>query len=130
MLEARFVFLKKIKRQQALAAGLPRPGPGRVDAFANARLFLFADADARPPSAPVRYPAIWALDNRHWVHWDGNTNSIAERNAGQAAAPYGAIARWRHNLAFTVDSGPWSGTIAQNYQPVLAAHGEPPPVEE
>jgi mono/diheme cytochrome c family protein len=84
MLEARFVFLKKIKRQQALSAGLPKPGPGRVDAFANARLFLFADADARPPSAPVRYPAIWALDNRHWVHWDGNTNSIAERNAGQA----------------------------------------------
>jgi hypothetical protein len=84
MLEARFVFLKKIKRQQALSLGLPKPGPGRVDAFANARLFLFSDADARPPSAPVRYPAIWALGNRHWVHWDGNTNSIAERNAGQA----------------------------------------------
>jgi hypothetical protein len=84
MLEARFVFLKKIKRQQALSAGLPKPGPGRVDAFASARIFLFGDADARPPSAPVRYPAIWSLDNRPWVHWDGNTNSLAERNVGQA----------------------------------------------
>src|SRR5262245_7018854 len=84
MLEARFVFLKKIKRQQALSAGLPEPGPGRVDAFASARIFLFGGTDARPPSAPVRYPAIWSLDNRHWVHWDGNTNSLAERNVGQA----------------------------------------------
>ena len=55
-----------------------------MDAFASARIFLFSDADARPPSAPVRYPAIWSLDNRHWVHWDGNTNSLAERNFGQA----------------------------------------------
>jgi hypothetical protein len=84
MLEARFAFLKKMKAQQALGMGLPSPGPGRVDAFASARNFLFGGDDARPASAPVRYPAIWTLDNRRWVHWDGNTDSISERNAGQA----------------------------------------------
>jgi len=82
MLEARIIFLQKLKRQKDLTA--VKPGPGRVDAFGSARLFLFSDADARPLNAPVRYPAIWTLGNRHWVHWDGNTNSISERNAGQA----------------------------------------------
>jgi hypothetical protein len=55
-----------------------------VDAFGSARIFLFGKAEAKTLAAPVRFPAIWTLDNRHWVHWDGNTNSISERNAGQA----------------------------------------------
>lgn len=46
------------------------------------------------------------------LNTDGSFSSIV----GQSAPPQGAVARWRHNLGFTLDSGPWSGTVAQNYQ--------------
>ena len=39
---------------------------------------------------PVRFPILWGLDRR-WLHWDGNTNSVMERNVGQAMG-LGAVA--------------------------------------
>jgi hypothetical protein len=84
LLEARIVFLRKIQHLQTYNGVVPKAGPGRVDAFASARNFLFDPADAVAPDAPVRFPSIWDLSNRHWFHWDGNTNSIFERNVGQS----------------------------------------------
>src|SRR5262249_53466924 len=52
---------------------------------------LFSDEDAIPASSPVRYPAIWGLDSLRWLHWDGNTNSVMERNIGQSLG-LGALA--------------------------------------
>ncbi|HZT30802.1 MAG TPA: di-heme-cytochrome C peroxidase [Bryobacteraceae bacterium] len=69
------------------------PGPGRVDAFGAARNFLFPKY-AMKMQSPVSFPYIWSVpDNTRekwtakstgWIHYDGNTNSILERNIGQA----------------------------------------------
>ncbi|HUR56055.1 MAG TPA: di-heme-cytochrome C peroxidase, partial [Gemmataceae bacterium] len=83
LLLARLSFLKRLRALDAHGATAPRPGFGRVDAFTSARNFLFDPSEARAPSAPVRYPFLWGLDKR-WLHWDGNTMSVMERNVGQA----------------------------------------------
>ena len=90
LLLARLEFVKRLGGQGASGPTGARPGFGRVDAFTNARNFLFGKEDARSPIAPVRYPILWGLDKR-WLHWDGNTMSIMERNMGQALG-LGAVA--------------------------------------
>jgi hypothetical protein len=55
----------------------PASGPGRNDAFGLLSAVLFG----RPqPYAPVKYGLVWNLENRPWVHWDGNTRSPLGRN--------------------------------------------------
>ncbi len=79
LLKARVDFLLNL-------AGLPKstaPGFGRVDAFGNARNIIFPQ-DALPTLAPVSYPHLWGIGKLEWLHWDGDTNSILERNIGQA----------------------------------------------
>jgi mono/diheme cytochrome c family protein len=95
LLEARLVFLKRLRGLHA--PGVPQypPGPGRVDAFVTARNLLFDQQFNIPASSPVRFPALWVLgpkpDAKAWLHWDGNTNSVMERNIGQALG-LGAVA--------------------------------------
>jgi hypothetical protein len=55
----------------------PASGPGRNDAFGLLSAVLFG---ALQPYAPVKYGLVWNLDKRHWVHWDGNTQSPIGRN--------------------------------------------------
>ena len=79
LLKARVAFLLNL-------AELPKstvPGFGRVDAFGNARNIVFPH-DALPTLSPVSYPHLWGIDRLEWLHWDANTNSILERNIGQA----------------------------------------------
>src|SRR5262245_5524876 len=67
------------------------PGPGRVDAFGAARNLLYPKNAAKMQS-PVSFPFIWSVPDNvgkkpedvKWIHYDGNTNSILERNIGQA----------------------------------------------
>jgi len=68
------------------------PGPGRVDAFGAARNLLFPK-DAMRMQSPVSFPFIWDVPDTTqqrsdadavWIHYDANTNSILERNIGQA----------------------------------------------
>jgi len=69
------------------------PGPGRIDAFGAARNLLFPQSAMRMQS-PVSFPFLWdvpdttqqraANEQPRWIHYDGNTNSILERNIGQA----------------------------------------------
>ena len=67
------------------------PGPGRVDAFGAARNLLFPQY-AMKMQSPVSFPFIWSVPDNigrkaadfKWIHYDGNTNSILERNIGQA----------------------------------------------
>jgi cytochrome c5 len=69
------------------------PGPGRVDAFGAARNFLFPE-HALKMQSPVSFPFLWNVPDPaqqsapdgevNWIHYDGNTNSILERNIGQA----------------------------------------------
>jgi len=55
----------------------PASGPGRNDAFGLLSAVLFG---APQPPAPVKYGLVWNVENRHWVHWDGNTQSPIGRN--------------------------------------------------
>ncbi len=55
----------------------PPSGPGRNDAFGALSLVLFGEPQ---PYAPVKYGLVWNVANRHWVHWDGNTQSPLARN--------------------------------------------------
>jgi mono/diheme cytochrome c family protein len=95
ILEARLVFLKRLRALHA--PGVPQfpPGPGRVDAFVTARNLLFDPEDNILATSPVRFPALWVLgpkpDPKFWLHWDGNTNSMMERNIGQSLG-LGAVA--------------------------------------
>ncbi|MGA8580402.1 MAG: hypothetical protein WB579_17080, partial [Bryobacteraceae bacterium] len=69
------------------------PGPGRIDAFGAARNLLFPKSAMRMQS-PVSFPFLWGVpdttqqraanEEPRWIHYDGNTNSILERNIGQA----------------------------------------------
>ena len=58
------------------------PLHGRADAFGTARAMFFADF--RPLTAPASFPHIWGFEQTAWYHWNANTNSVLERNIGQA----------------------------------------------
>ncbi len=62
----------------------PTPGPGRIDAFNGIRDLVFPSSDSLAVNSPVSYPALWIVNQTYWLHWDGNTNSVIERNVGQA----------------------------------------------
>lgn len=87
ILKARLAYLKNGK----LLVDGTEPGPGRVDAFGAARNLLFPQY-AMKMQSPVSFPFIWNVPDNigrkpadfGWIHYDGNTNSILERNIGQA----------------------------------------------
>src|SRR5262249_37488066 len=81
LLKARAEFLVNLATHTGLDA--TPPGFGRVDAFGGARNLLFP-AQARPLTAPINYPHLWDIGRTSWYHWDGSTNSLLERNVGQA----------------------------------------------
>ena len=87
ILKARLAYLKNGK----LLVDGTEPGPGRVDAFGAARNLLFPQY-AMKMQSPVSFPFIWSIPDNigrkpaefEWIHYDGDTNSILERNIGQA----------------------------------------------
>ncbi|HEY7516089.1 MAG TPA: hypothetical protein VIC87_16490, partial [Vicinamibacteria bacterium] len=81
LLKARAEFLLHLATGRNLDS--TPPGFGRVDAFGGARNLLFP-AQARPLTAPINYPHLWDIGRTSWYHWDGSTNSLLERNVGQA----------------------------------------------
>ena len=80
LLHARAEFLKRLAFLGG--ADITEGGPGRVDAFGTARYWLF-DPHYKP-NTPVSYPAIFGFEQIFWLHYDGNTTSVIERNIGQA----------------------------------------------
>jgi hypothetical protein len=55
----------------------PSSGPGRNDAFG----LLSASLLQMPqPYSPIKFGLVWNVDQRTWVHWDGNTKSPIARN--------------------------------------------------
>ncbi|GEM_PF-3539896 len=80
LLHARAEFLKRLAFLGG--ADITDGGPGRVDAFGTARYWLF-DPNYKP-NTPVSYPAIFGFEQIYWLHYDGNTTSVIERNIGQA----------------------------------------------
>jgi hypothetical protein len=55
----------------------PASGPGRNDAFGILAASLL---NAPQPYSPIKFGLVWNVDQRTWVHWDGNTNSPLARN--------------------------------------------------
>ncbi len=55
----------------------PASGPGRNDAFG---LLSAALLHSPQPYAPIKFGLVWNVDQRTWVHWDGNTRSPIARN--------------------------------------------------
>jgi hypothetical protein len=82
LLRARLRFVAGL--QKLHEAQRPLPGPGRIDAFDGIRDLVFPQTDAIAADSPVSFPALWMVNQTYWLHWDGNTNSVIERNIGQA----------------------------------------------
>ena len=61
-------------------------GYGRLDAFGIGRDELFGAiaGNSLPADGPVSIPHIWGLEYTGWLQWGANTNSVMERNIGQA----------------------------------------------
>ncbi|MEO6001573.1 MAG: cytochrome c [Opitutus sp.] len=73
----------------------PDAGPGRVDTFNPPKVLLNFRMDQVPEREWVGncdLPSIWNQSQREgmWLHWDGNNNSVEERNRS-AAFGTGAI---------------------------------------
>lgn len=55
----------------------PASGPGRNDAFG---LLAASLLNTPQPYSPIKFGLVWNVDQRTWVHWDGNTKSPISRN--------------------------------------------------
>lgn len=60
-------------------------GPGRGDSFGIIRNLLWPDDPIRL-DAPVSTPHLFDFGGYKWIHWDGNTQSVMQRNIAQAIA--------------------------------------------
>ncbi|MBA3885180.1 MAG: hypothetical protein H0X67_05540 [Acidobacteria bacterium] len=85
-----FGALKLVVQAQPLGT---EDGYGRNDAFGIGRNELFgAYRDANftqalnvlPADAPVSFPHLWGMERTSWFQWGVSTNSVIERNIGQA----------------------------------------------
>ena len=64
----------------------PPQGPGRVDTFNPYKRLLGIDIDADHTVGTADLPSLWSQRVREglWLHWDGNNDSLAERNKSAA----------------------------------------------
>jgi hypothetical protein len=86
LLEAQLAALRNLSTlKQSLAISV-KEGYGRLDAFGIGRDELFGaiPGNSLPADAPVSLPHIWGMQFTGWLQWGANTNSVMERNIGQA----------------------------------------------
>jgi mono/diheme cytochrome c family protein len=64
----------------------PPQGPGRVDTFNPYKVLLGLDIENDRTVGTVDLPSLWNQRIREhlWLHWDGNNNSVEERNKSAA----------------------------------------------
>ena len=86
LLQSRVDFLRAIPTLAKSLGISTVEGYGRLDAFGIGRDELFGaiGANSLPADAPVSFPHIWGLKVTGWLQWGANTNSVMERNIGQA----------------------------------------------
>jgi mono/diheme cytochrome c family protein len=82
LLKARLEYLRTLKEINDTMQGT-NPGPGRIDAFVNARDLIWPK-QMIPATSPISFPRIWNLETFDWLHWDADTTSVTQRNFGQA----------------------------------------------
>jgi hypothetical protein len=86
MLQARLRALKGVASLQHWLNVSTKEGYGRLDAFGIGRDELFGSTagNSMAPNAPVSFPHIWGMEYTGWLQWGANTDSVMERNIGQA----------------------------------------------
>ncbi len=86
LLEAQVNALRNVPMLSRSLSISTEEGYGRLDAFGIGRDELFGaiKANSLPADAPVSIPHIWGLEYTGWLQWGANTNSVMERNIGQA----------------------------------------------
>jgi hypothetical protein len=86
LLESQVRALRNVPTLKRSLAISTEEGFGRLDAFGIGRDELFGaiGANSLPADAPVSLPHIWGLEYTGWLQWGANTNSVMERNIGQA----------------------------------------------
>ena len=86
LLEAQVRALRNVPTLKRSLAISTEEGYGRLDAFGIGRDELFGaiGGNSLPADAPVSIPHIWGMEYTGWLQWGANTNSVMERNIGQA----------------------------------------------
>jgi cytochrome c peroxidase len=86
LLEAQVAALRNVPTLGRSLTISTEEGYGRLDAFGIGRDELFGaiGANSLPADAPVSIPHIWGMEYTGWLQWGANTNSVMERNIGQA----------------------------------------------
>ncbi len=99
---AHLTAMKGLAAVGAAAASATPDGYGRVDAFGQGRNELFGSNrnNIRVPNASVSLPHTWGMENTAWLQWGANTNSVIERNVGQALG----VGAW-------VDTKTWDSSV-------------------
>ena len=89
----RYLVIPRTKDRLLEEAGLfswmeqfPPLGPGRVDTFNPYKFNIFRLEEANPHLGTSDLPPLWNQDRKQgmWLHWDGNNNSVEERNRSAA----------------------------------------------
>ncbi len=86
LVKARLDALKTVASLVRFLDISTKEGYGRLDAFGIGRDELFGSvkANSMPANAPVSFPHIWGMEYTGWLQWGANTNSVMDRNIGQA----------------------------------------------
>ncbi len=86
LLEGKVAALHAVPTLKASALLATKDGYGRTDAFGVGRNELFGATflNGMPSDAPVSFPHTWGMRYTGWLQWGANTNSVMERNIGQA----------------------------------------------
>ena len=86
LLKAREELLVKIAGQMRGTHKLQvtQGGPGRGDDWAIIRNQILPPEAAIPVIQQLKFPPLWGFGRLAWLHYDGNTNSVMQRNAGQS----------------------------------------------
>ncbi|MFM8497019.1 MAG: hypothetical protein ACKOEM_16090 [Planctomycetia bacterium] len=86
LLKARAELLVKISGQVTgpNPIEMTKGGPGRGDDWAIIRNQILTTSAAIPVVQQLKFPPLWGFGRLEWLHYDGNTTSVMQRNAGQS----------------------------------------------
>lgn len=113
-------------------------GYGRVDAFNNAFNKLLRNKNEKINlTAAIGYPPIWGIQNKHLMHYTGNTNSVLNRNVGVTMAA-GAVflddqdnttvhfdnLHQLENIMYKIEAPQWEKTFTKEMDPSFKINAE------
>ena len=119
LLRARVNVLRSIPTLNRSLGISTKEGYGRLDAFGIGRDELFGaiGANSLPADAPVSFPHIWGMQFTGWLQWGANTNSVMERNIGQALGVGAVFDPTTFTSSVRVDNLHQLETLAYRLQP-------------